>query len=204
MAEPPAPTGTAHRRRPRALPALGAAALLVTGLVLVDRAGRDDGPAAGPLPAVGTYDLSALPLQDRSATPTDGVRVVAEVVLVEDDEVRVGLSWTNTGSTPTVWGCDGASAPAGSWWAAPARSGSSGAWSPQTGALCRTVDDVSVVDLEPGASAADFHRFPRDATWASGPVRLVAVSADSGARDPRDVEDPDLDLVLDLGAVPPE
>lgn len=175
--------------------------MLIGGVALVGRAARDREAAA--LPALGTYDLSALPLQDRSATPTEGVRVTAEVVLVGQDEVRIGLSWTNTGTTPTVWGCDAASAPAGSWWAAPVRSGSSAAWSPQTGGLCRTVDDVSVLDLDPGASAADFHRFPRDATWGGGPVRVVAVSVDSGVTDPQDVEQPDVELVVDLGAVDP-
>lgn len=188
---------------------------VVAGLVLVAlpgvRASLHGRPvqerAGDALPATGTYDLSGLPLPGRSATPSPGLRVTAEVVLVEEDEVRVALSWTNTANTPTVWGCDGASAPAGRWWATPATDGadpgSPRAWSPQTGALCRTVDDVAALDLGPGATAADFHRFPRDASWADGPVRLVGVSPDSGARGPGDVQDPDVDLVVDLGAVRP-
>lgn len=182
---------------------LAAAAVVLAVLAAVGLARTTSGPDPAALPAPGTYDLSDLPVQGRSATPADGLRVVVEVVLVSRDEVRLGLSWTNDGDAPATWGCGSASAPAGRWWATPAGRDGSRAWSPQTGALCRTVDDVSVVDLAPGAAAADFHRFPRDATWATGHVRIVGRSLDSGVSDPGDPREPDVDLVVDLRGLDP-
>lgn len=200
--EPEASGGPERRRPARSALAAAAAVLALVGAVALAR--TTAAPDDDALPAVGTYDLSGLPERDRSATTAGGLRVVVEVVLVTPDEVRLGMSWTGTGDSPTTWGCDGASAPAGPWWATPAGPDGPGAWSPQTGALCRTVDDVSVLDLEPGGSAADFHRFPRDATWASGRVRVVGWSPDRAVTDPGDAGRPDVDLVVDLTSLAPE
>ena len=177
------------------LAALGLLALAVTvvGAVRsrdeVQRAERD-------LPAVGRYDFAQAPADLRSSSPASApdLRVSVVSVLVDEDAVRVDLSWTTTGDAPVTWDCGRETVQAGRWEVSSPRLEREP--SDDTASLCGQAPDAPPVVLAPGAALADFHVFPRDAAWGAGPALVDARTREQTS--PSGDDPADLTLTVDL------
>lgn len=166
---------------------------IATLLVRSAREAHEVARAGEHLPELGTYDLSVVPADARTATVQDGVRVAASAVTVTAKTVEVSLTWSTTGSGDVRLPCAPSSAPGGSWWATSAALPSSA--SEQSSGSCPADGNLTIA---PDRPATDRHVFARDAAWGDGPARLAVWEVPDAATDPDRTTPATAELTVDL------